>query len=510
MAELTIVMSSHNFVVTNITPRARAAIETFARKYVLYGIVKTSYNSPFSRVALKVFAASTADRCEFRFHINQLEEFKRHLEYHYLTGDLVAEVQKPVPVPIKVTFDVKSEWKDRDYQIPVIEYLVSHNPPVLKFVNLATGLGKSFCSMRAMQILGERTCIIVKPMYIEKWVLDMRRTYDIAFEDILVIRGSDQLQELLLEAETGELETKVIIISNKTFQNWIKLYEKFREETLDMGYACLPENYCQHLGVGIRLIDEVHQDFHLNFKIDLYTNVPHSISLSATLVSDDAFLNNMYEIAYPAAYRCRGPAYKKYIASMAVIYKVKNPDKIRTKEYNSHSYTHHQFEQSILKNFDLTKHYFELVYQTLEGTYKQNYKKGDKAIVYCKSIDMCTLLTNFLKDKYKHLDIRRYVEEDVFENLLQADISVTTLESAGTAVDIDQLTTVILTTAVTSSQANIQGFGRLRELKDGRTPTFAYFVCEDIAKHIEYHERKRVLLEDRALTYKSVFISNVL
>ena len=54
-------------------------------------------------------------------------------------------------------------------------------------------------------------------------------------------------------------------------------------------YGCNPEDFFNLINVGIRLIDEVHQDFHLNFKIDLYTNVKKTISLSATLQSDNKF-----------------------------------------------------------------------------------------------------------------------------------------------------------------------------------------------------------------------------
>ena len=80
------------------------------------------------------------------------------------------------------------------------------------------------------------------------------------------------------------------------------------------------------------------------------------------------------------------------------------------------------------------------------------------------------------------------------------------MQSAGTAVDIDKLSTVIMTTAMNSSQGNIQGMGRLRELKDGSTPRFLYFVCTDIDTHIRYHVRKREILKSRARYYSAINI----
>ncbi len=97
----------------------------------------------------------------------------------------------------------------------------------------------------------------------------------------------------------------------------------------------------------------------------------------------------------------------------------------------------------------------------------------------------------------------RYVEDDPYDNVMNADISVSTIGSAGTGLDIPDLTTVILTVAINSSPSNIQGVGRLRQLKDKKTK-FIYLTCSDIPKHREYHERKKVLLKEKVLTFNEL------
>lgn len=504
MADLTIVCGSHFFKCIKVTPRARPAIESFARQFVQYGFVRMG--SKYTRAALKVFAMASADRSEFRFHINCLTKFEQHLEANYIRGDMVEWVQLPIPMPVKVEFKMQPQWVMRDYQTPVVDYIVSNTPPLFKFVDLQTGRGKSACAMKAMTELSIRTLIVVKPMYIEKWVDDMHRTMVMEHEDILVVRGSDQLMALLLLAESGDLAAKVIIISNKTMQNWIKLYKKLMYETLGMGYVCVPEDVCKTLGVGLVLIDEVHQDFFFNFEFSLLTNVYKSLSLSATLVSDDDFMNKMYEIKYPSATRYKGPAYEKYIAATAVIYKLKYPNKMRCKDNVSKNYSHHLFEQSVLRSNELASNYLELIKQVVDGSYLKDYKEGQRCLIFCISIELCTVLTDYLKKCYPKLLVQRYVEEDPWSNLMESDICVSTMQSAGTAVDVDKLSTVIMSTAMSSSQGNIQGFGRLRKMKDGTTPSFLYFVCEDIDSHVKYHEKKRIILESRALTYRSISI----
>jgi len=516
MAELLITTASHFFKITKITPRAREAINKFASTLIHYNWVKDRGN--YSKMPVRVFATSTMDRSEYRFHINQLSEFICFIKGFGLVDDLVGHDSIPFPMPVQVELKMKPEWVLRDYQIPIVEYLTSVGPPVAKFLNLQTGMGKGICALKAMSTIRHRTLIVVKPMYLEKWEIEINEKYDIDPDDVLVIRGSSQLLTLLSAAENGELTAKIILVSMKTLSNWIKLYEKFQYETTAIGYACIPEDFCKLLGVGILLIDEAHQEFHAAFKILLNTNVYRSISLSATLKSDDPFISKMYGVVYPVHLQYAGEAYRRYVSSTAIFYRFKDPFKIKHLDRVSSTYSHHMFEQSILRDKVVTSNYFNLIWETFKGSYLQYYKPNQKCLIFCISIEMCELVVKYLRDKlsshsggkYFNLSINKYTAEDDFDSLMTSDISVSTLGSAGTAVDIAGLSTVILTIAVSSIQANLQSLGRLRPLKDGSTPRFLYFVCTDIPKHLQYHEQKRTLMENKALSYTSVNIGTPL
>jgi hypothetical protein len=509
MAELSVLIRSHHFKVTQITPRARPAVDSFARRFVQYGLERVP-GGRFVKTAMKVFGAATADRSEYRFHINTYPAFLEHLKSHYLEGNLVEIIEEPPPEPRKVELPIFPQWTDREHQVPFIEYLVAPEP-LRKLGAIQTGKGKSYSSMRAASILGEVLVAVIKPKYMDKWVEDFRKTYDITADDLMVVRGSDHLMGLLLLAVNGELDAKVIMISNKTLQNWLKLYEKFRDETLQLGYACLPEELFGKLQAGIRLIDEVHEDFHLNFKIDMYTNVKKSISLSATLIPDDPFLKQMCEVAYPARERYVGEAYHKYIAAHAVIYRTRDPNKIRWKEPGSANYSHYAYEKYVMRYKDVLQNYLKLIEEVIIGGFlnQKDRKPGHRCLVFCSLIDMCTLVVDYLKKRYPNKDIRRYMENDPYENLVEPEIIVSSLQNAGTGQDIPGLFTVILTIGITSSQGNVQGFGRLRELKGdlAGTPHFYYLVNEDCRKHVEYHEKKKELLRDKALTYNTIHIA---
>ena len=86
----------------------------------------------------------------------------------------------------------------------------------------------------------------------------------------------------------------------------------------------------------------------------------------------------------------------------------------------------------------------------------------------------------------------------------KSNIIVSTLKSAGTAIDIPGLKMTVMTVAVGSRQANEQAVGRLRVLKQwpDEQPEFIYLVCADVPSHLEYHRHKKEVLSDKILSLK--------
>jgi hypothetical protein len=506
MPELRIHVRTHHFVVRDFTLRAEPAIYEFARKFIQFGSQRLP-NGSYTKIAMRTYAASTRDRREFRFHINQLAGFKEVLKKHYLTDDRVEFIKTPLYAPKRVDLPVLPQWQPREHQHAVLEFMNTVPPfpfpqdyTAAKLVSIQTGKGKSFCEMFSASHYGYRMVMFIKPMYIEKWIEDIKKTYDVDEEDILVIQGGASLMQALEDAENDEIRCKVIIVSNKTFQNYIKAYELFRDQITEHGYAFGPEEFHEKMGIGFRGIDEVHQDYHLNFKIDLYTHCPVSISLSATLTSYDQFLESVYEIGYPKVVRYDKMEYHKYVSARGLIWGLQHPEKVKYK--NGGNYSHNVFEQSILKYKGMTSNYLELFKKQLDIDFIPDKRDGDRALIFCASIDMCTVVTDYLKKQYPNLDVRRYVEKDPYENAMEPDIIVSTMLSAGTALDIPNLRFVFMSTCMSSKQGNIQGFGRLRFIA-GVTLRFIFLACESIPKQMAYYEEKKLLLRDRAEFFRT-------
>lgn len=505
--ELTI--ASHYFKVSQLSIRMEKVANDFAYRFVKYGIVRQPQGR-FIRQMVAVFAASNAARTEYRFHINALEEFKRYIQERYITSNLykTTVLDFVEAKPLELVMDPK--WKLYDYQEPVVEYLLKPGKPHARFVGIQTGKGKTLSASFGMVSFGKVTVVIIKPMYIEKWIGDFEKLTNANSKargkptDIMAVRGSAALMSMLQLAKDDELKAKIIIISNVTMQGWIKEYEKVGARAmLEQGYACTPEELFPTLKAGLRLVDEVHQDLHLNMKIDLYTHVERSFSLSATLLNNDSFIQKMQELMYPSQERYQGGALHKYIASIAYLYHLKPERKYQTQEFGSSTYSHIAYERSIMRNQDFMESYFSMIKTIVNQAYVQKRKPGQKFAVFVASIAMATALTEYLSDAFKDVDVQRYVEDDPYDNLIKADLRVTTIISGGTAHDIPNLIGLLLTTSIDSIQANIQVLGRLREIV-GDEVWFLYLACMDIPKQMLFHERKTAMLNERAKSLKNV------
>lgn len=356
-------------------------------------------------------------------------------------------------------------------------------------------------TLAALAQIGQRTMLVIKGMYVDKWIEDVKESFGLKPGELMVVRGGKNLKALIDLAIEGELDCKFIICTNKTIYNYLKSFEKFKDQ--DMGYGCRPEDLYSTLGVGVRVIDEAHQEFHTNFRQDLYSHVPKTINLSATLESDDAFMNSMYEIAYPRDLRFRGAAYDKYIAVKALMYGARD---IRAIRYmgKRRNYSHVVFEQSIMKRKGLLAKYVDMLLEIIQVSFIRKREPGQKMLVFCSTIEFCTKLTEEIQRQHPTLKVSRYVSDDDYEDLLTSDISVSTIKSAGTAVDIENLRVTLMTDALNSRQANEQALGRTRRLKQWPdvTPEFIYLVCTDIQQHIRYHNNKREFFADKVLSQK--------
>lgn len=501
--DLKLIVASHHVRVTDVSPRAKGALLAFCRTLAQYGYEKGP-DGRFRKAMLRVFVGVTNDRSDFHFHRNELDALLRCLKMNGLhESNMVYEYLPDYPGD-PVEFEVIDKRTPRDDQVEKIAYLIA--PGKTKILTVDPGRGKTYMALAGIAAIGRRTFICIKAMYIEKWIGDIEEAFKCKKGDILVVRGSAQLALVTQLAVAGELTAKIVICSNMTYFNYLKDYEKFKDGLIDLGYGCTPPNFLQTCGFGIRLIDEVHQDIHLNYRQDLYSHIHKTISLSGTLEGDDEFLIERTAIMFPRHERIDNGERVIFCAVEALQYRLRHQNVLKWLNKARKSYSHVIFEQSLMKNKQCLKAYLEMISDFVTNTFRKVRVDDQKLLIYFATVEMCTIVTNYLKPRNSDLAVMRYTAEDDFDEMLEAEIIVSTLKSLGTAQDIPKLLHVLMTDALGSKQGNLQAKGRLRDtiikIWPDAKPTFYYFVCVDIDKHVEYHQRKVEIFKDNVVGHK--------
>lgn len=484
---------SHNVSVTNFGPDVRRLLVEFCRRQALMGPVRVGPGR-YEQEMKKIFAEYTRTRDEFRFHRNQLNELVSFLSYYGVKKDRLKLVEHENFDPEEIDFPMKIPHAPRPEQVPQIEYAVApckEGYAPSKVVMLQTGKGKTFVSFQVMAKIRRRTMIIIPAKFIAMWTKEVEKAFGFKGKQVWCIRGSADFKAMINVAKEGGEVPPVIIVSSATYTNFLDAYKDQMIPEYG-GYGCHPNDLFKTLKVGFRLIDEVHMDFHRNFRIDLYTHIPYTLSLSATLEADNKFINTRYRIVWPPETHPPEFEYDCFIDVLSIMYSLKRPELIRCKGF-AKMYSHVKFEESILKHKFLLEAYVDMIIDLVERMYIDDRLPGQKMFVICSTVNMCTILSQKLQLDHPELRVERYVSEDDYEkNCLTPDIVVTTIGSGGTGVDVPNLRETLNTVALDSRQASQQALGRTRRLIDFPDvhPRYSMLYAREIDKHVQYCRAK--------------------
>lgn len=474
-------------------------IETFLKSF--YTIKGTSYTGSDNPSIDKRFVGKLKTENTYVFHTNQFLHLCYYLDQiGFKFTDVIKGDARKYEVELE-SYLIKDGWVLTEEQQPMCDFLVN-NPSKSRLLALRTGGGKTVVSLISLAKIGWRTAIVILPGYIDKWCGDIPNVHVANSRDVMVIQGSKSLRGLIALAKDKEYVGRYIVFSINTLQDFITQFEEDPEACV-ASFGCSPIDLMPLLGIGVMLIDETHQHFHATYKILIYSNVKYQIGLSATLLSDDSVVTRAHQIVYPKDQVYDTGTFVKYTDVYALSYYIPENllKRVKTTNYGSNSYSHTAFEQSVRRDRDLLAFHLRLYFNAFEDFFVDQYEEKDTCFIYVATIKMADLLTAKLKERYPQFDIRRYCEDDPFSDLEEADVVITTILSAGTAVDKANLRTVIQTVSVSSSVANIQNLGRLRQLKGGKDTRFVYLFANNIRKQTAYHYKRQGLFGPRVKTH---------
>lgn len=501
----TLVIGSHFFKILRPTQQIQTILRELTHGYTKYDRVWERGHYVIKKD--KEYGFHTFDHAEYRYHASQLKSLYELLERNKIKEHQYKVLQLNSFTPARIQAKSKSSMTLRENQTGAYNYLMTpfkkdSLDPVESCNNrllpLTMGSGKTFISTKVCCDLGERTGIVIQAKYISKWISDVMELTDVDPNRIAVVSGQKDhlsIREAIYLAQNNELDVDFVIFSVTSVRNFITDYEKTPYDLQASGCDCHPENLFEVLKIGTVIMDEAHLDFYSNYKVQTYSNVNRYIVLSGTLISEDSFKEKMHRTLYPIRSRFEPPPSDKYITAYPVSFQFENINRIRTTEFNSKMYSHIALEKSIMKQPRVLANYLELIKFLVQFGYVSTYKEKDRAIVFASTVQMCTYITGYLRKQFPQYSIERYAPTagDPYVNIIEPDIRVTTIISGGTAIDIPNLRTAIMTVNILSIQSTLQSTGRLRKLKD-RDVKFFYIFSRQIQKHSDYHEKRKINL----------------
>lgn len=376
---------------------------------------------------------------------------------------------------------------------------------------IQTGRGKTKTSQKTVVNRKVRSAFVHRPAYVDKCKFDLiedETGLRLKESEVWVCKGVESIYKLRDAGESGELDRlgiKAIIIPTVTMMLFIKQYINTAATVpMDM------ERFWDIIGVGCIINDEVHEHFLLVYLLALLTNPPFLLDMSATLKPGDSkkFIADRYLERFPVETRVT-VKHVPIVDVVALYYQIHNM-KLIQKVARMSMYNHGVFETE-LKRLGLQKDYFKMIYEVLEQSYLNRYQPGQKAVVYFSKVEFCEDFANYLRQRlhnhpnelFSHLVVYKFNAGDSYEDFVDADIGCSTPSKAGTAIDIPDLVTAIITVALDDKQLNEQITGRPRKIRKWPiNPKVVLLHCSGIQKHINYLNSRFKNLKDKVLSFK--------
>ncbi len=391
--------------------------------------------------------------------------------------------------PRRIPTKMRPGFTDRPKQVdPIAKCSVPE--PGMKGLNLQTGGGKTYSAVRVALNHGYATCIIV-PGLVEQWIDDIEEYTDARKgKEIYKIEG---FQSLALLAEHPEYKPDFFVASTRTMQ----MFQKCNE-----GYELLPWSYKKFFevyGIGTKIVDECHKQFHANTMMDLHTNVPYNLYLSATFDQTSKYARMIFNKIFPESMRFGGDTYDKYVT---VHFYNFLGQVLERKCVRSKGYIHALYEVSLMHGNKFDSHVNTVIIPLLNQYYINNYQKGHRCLVFCSTVEFATRLAKRLQQEYPHLKVSEYIAGSSKSVLDSSDLVVSTIGKSSTGLDWKGLRVCLNLVSVRSPVLTSQMLGRLRKI-NGEQLIYVDLCDTNISAQVRHAETRRQDLAKMAAKFYS-------
>ena len=352
------------------------------------------------------------------------------------------------------------------------------------------------CAELAMCKLGVVTLIVLNSL-IDQWYKSLRQHIAIASHEIYVVQGIEPLKKLW-EAIKNGYRPKVLIFSTRTL-----VYYGVNPKG---PYAELPSyaKLQEVLGIGFKIMDEVHLGFHANTRVDLVSNIAHNVYLSATYQRNHYQGCRIFNMVFPKELRFGEAFQKKFTTVHMLRYQLGIPPSDSQKMRSPKGYNHALYENYIRRNNRHFDFFMQSVVIPIIEMYFLNIRKpGQLMLILCQTRKFALRMELYLKKWFGNRGtVAVYFSGEKGKNgadrNLLADLIISTHKSCGTGRDIKNLKSCLNTVSFASSPLSSQVLGRLRELP-GEDTVFIDIWNPEIGSHLNHCSNRLDVYKNKAL-----------
>ena len=403
-------------------------------------------------------------------------------------GGEVAELVVPGYPLRKIDAKMNPKFTDRPWQTPLITKC-SDPTPGMKGLEMQTGKGKTYSAVKSAVNLGYATVVIV-PGLVGQWIEAIREQTNLKVgKNIYKLEGFDSFAQL---AKYPNFKPEFFVASTRTMQMFCNK---------DPGYELLPWDFAgffRAYGIGTKIIDECHKQFHATTMMDLAVNVPYNLYCSATFDQTSRFAKKIFDRVYPVNIRYGAEAYDKYVTVYWLNF---NGEVDERKACKAGRYMHALYEKELLKSkFKLEDHIRTNIQPAINQFFVNTYKKGNKCLLFCSSIEYVENVVKYLKLNYPKFKVSEYIGASDRSVLDKADILVSTIGKASTGLDLKGLVCCINTVSVRTSVLTAQMLGRLRKI-NGTELVYVDMCDVNCQSHLRHAETRKSDLTSMAAKF---------
>lgn len=353
-----------------------------------------------------------------------------------------------------------------------------------KVLTLPPGIGKTYITIASLSILRERAVIITHLDRIgSQWIESMKNFTKIDENDIYDIKGSKDIDKLFKKyEENNSLPYKLYFINHGTIHSycskngWDKIDDLFRV-----------------MGVGIKVYDEAHLNFSNILLTDFHSNVKRTFYLTATFRRSDPKQQKVFDLAFKNVIKFgieKISEQRKHLNYL--VYK-----------FNTHPSMGDQLSLKSKRGFKVLAYFSYVIkknnfYAGIEYLINSFIKLEGKILVLVGTIEACEFLYDKFCDEFSNKKVTKVHSKAKVDRVeaFNGDLIVSTPQSFGTGVDVDNIRVCINTVPYSSTVTADQVSGRLRPINDIDNSVYIEMVdvgFDQVNKM--YKKRKKFLID---------------